>query len=790
VPVTTSYQSALTSLLAKAEVNLASAKAGDPQLEATLALGRLSGALGEARAVGLLLSAVDSAEALGREELGRAAVIELGRCLVRGRDVVLGRGNLDRGLGEAQRASDDLVPEHVALAALGLVEAWLAEGDLQRAQATLALAPRKSPHLQLGIALLALANDDRSAAAEALQAGLAACAKLQDPISAATLGSEIERTLGSLHQPTTGERIDQLSPEGLRTTLRSILQICDAPNEDPWSAAADVLRRLHGAAGVELEVGGIKTQSPSGADLQPERELEEGVVSARFQGGELNEERDFLSRLILKVCQRMTAPSQRASERVLQMLDRLLESDLEGSQFFELATQLAVEATGAARGRLIRLTSGAANPWEVGEADSFVSRSLLRHVVLTGRPLLLEDASDAPPVAVGESVGAKGLRSVVAAPLFGRRGRVLGVLYLDDPGTIGRFGAAEAAVVAGFAARLGSQLENDLRAQLRSAAQPRSGTELPIPVQFLDSARGSDVPLLISGESGVGKEHLARRIHAESQRSEKPFVVAACGAIASELLESELFGHEAGAFTGAVGAREGLFQRANGGVLFFDGLQDASPRLQAELLRAVESGEIRPLGGAPQTVDVRVVASYMGDPQQGVSEGRLRQDLYYRLSVLQLRLPPLRERGHELESLVQALLTRLGEPERKLTAKAMARLTAYTWPGNLRELQASLERAMVEAGSETLQARHFRFKAPIRRLGEAPLRLNSRQLHVVSTLLPGQVLRNADHAAAWGVSPATAWRDLVGLAKAGLLHAEGKGRGALYRAVSDPTRVG
>ena len=110
--VSSSYQSALQSLLAKAEVNLASAKAGDPQLEATLALGRLSAALGEARAVGLLLSAVDSAEALGREELGRAAVIELGRCLVRGRDVALGRGNLDRGLGEAQRANDGLVPEH------------------------------------------------------------------------------------------------------------------------------------------------------------------------------------------------------------------------------------------------------------------------------------------------------------------------------------------------------------------------------------------------------------------------------------------------------------------------------------------------------------------------------------------------------------------------------------------------------------------------------------------------------------------------------------------------------
>ncbi|MBL4847348.1 MAG: sigma-54-dependent Fis family transcriptional regulator [Planctomycetes bacterium] len=787
--MSTSHQSALITLLAAAEVKLASAKAGDPELEATLALGRLSAALGEARAIGLLLSAVDSAEALGREEIGRTAVIELGRCLVRGRDVALGRGNLDRGLGEAQRSDDALVPEHVALAALGLVEAWLADGDLQRAQASLALAPRRSPHLHLCTALLALANDDRASAAKSLQVGLAACAGLSDPISVAALGSEFERALGSLHEPSVGERIDALSVGDLRTTLRSIITICDAPNEDPWSAAADVLRRLQGAAGVELEVSGIKTQSPSGTEFVSDREFEEGAVSVRLSGGEANEERDFLSRLVLKVCQRMTAPSQRASERVLQMLDRLLESDLEGSHFFDLATQLAVEATGAARGRLVRLSSGLASPWEVGEADTFVSRSLLRHVVLTGRPLLLEDASDAPPVAVGESVGAKGLRSVVAAPLFGRRGRVLGVLYLDDPGTIGRFGAAEATVVAGFAARLGPQLENDLRAELRSKAQPGGSPALPVPVQFLESARDSDVPLLISGESGVGKEHLARRIHAESKRAERPFVVAVCGAIAAELLESELFGHEAGAFTGAQGRREGLFQRADGGVLFFAGLQDASPRLQAELLRAVETGEIRPLGGTPKTVNVRVVATYMGDPQQGVSEGRLRQDLYYRLSVLQLRLPPLREREHELETLVHALLTRLGEPERELTAKAMARLRAYTWPGNLRELQAVLERALVEAGSETLQARHFRFRARIRPPGETPLRLNSRQLHVVSTLLAGQVLRNTDHAKSWGVSPATAWRDLTGLVKAGLLRAEGKGRGALYRAVADPARV-
>jgi len=143
----------------------------------------------------------------------------------------------------------------------------------------------------------------------------------------------------------------------------------------------------------------------------------------------------------------------------------------------------------------------------------------------------------------------------------------------------------------------------------------------------------------------------------------------------------------------------------------------------------------------------------------------------------------LRDRMSELPSLVGELLARLGAPERELSAKALSRLQSHSWPGNLRELQATLERALVEAGPEPLKASHLRFKSPVRASGQAaPLRLNPRQLHLVESLTPGQVVKNADHAASWGISPATAWRDLVGLAKAGLLVAEGKGRGAIYRA--------
>jgi hypothetical protein len=772
----------LSSLLAEAELALASAKSGDPQLEASLNLGRLASARGEPRAVGLLLSAIDAAEALGREDVGRSAVLELGRCLVRGGDVVLGRGNLERALGEAQRAEDPRVEEHVALAALGLVEAWLAEGDLERAQATLALAPREAPQRALAQALLEIARGEGQAAVAFLEQVLSDCDALADPISAATLAHEARGALAALRTPSAEEQLCQVSADDLRVTLSAIVGLCDTGREDTWSFAADALRRLQGARAVELEIGKARVRSPARVEFDADRELSEGLVTARFQGGEAGE-RDLLSRIVLKVCQRLTASSLEASGRVLQMLDRLLESDLEGSQFFELATQLAVEATGAARGRLVRLPSGSESGWSGSEESSFVSRSLLRHVVLTGRPLLLEDAREAPPASAGESVGAKGLRSVVAAPLFGRRGRVLGVLYLDDPGAAARFGAAEAAVVAGFAARLGTHLENDLRARLRPSAPTAICSHL-LPAKLVESARSSDAPVLVAGESGVGKEHFARAVHAESSRAERPFVVLACGTVADELLESELFGHEVGAFTGANARRDGLFQRAEGGVLLLDGLQDASPRLQAELLRAVESGEVRPLGGTVQTVRVRVLATYQGDPLQGVREGRLRQDLYYRLSVLRIDLPPLRERRAEIRALIRGLLDRLGAAEREVTAKAMARLEAYPWPGNLRELQASLERALLEADGDTLRARHFRLEAPARLSGE-PLRLNPRQLHVMTTLTPGRALRTGDHAANWSVSAATAWRDLTGLVKAGVLQAEGKGRGAVYRRSPD-----
>ncbi|MEW6775607.1 MAG: sigma 54-interacting transcriptional regulator [Bdellovibrionota bacterium] len=200
----------------------------------------------------------------------------------------------------------------------------------------------------------------------------------------------------------------------------------------------------------------------------------------------------------------------------------------------------------------------------------------------------------------------------------------------------------------------------------------------------------SHVPVLILGESGSGKELLAAGIHDASSRGGKAFIPINCGAIPEELAESELFGHEKGAFTGAAADRRGLFEEADGGTVFLDEIGDLPPPLQVKLLRVLESGEIRPVGSSlPRRVDVRVIAATHRDLPSLVREGKFREDLYYRLAVMPLRLPPLRERLEDIPLLSSVLLP----PGRKLSKRAFEKLETQHFPGNVRELRNLLERA-------------------------------------------------------------------------------------------------
>ncbi|AMV72896.1 iron-sulfur cluster-binding sigma-54-dependent transcriptional regulator [Desulfuromonas sp. DDH964] len=206
--------------------------------------------------------------------------------------------------------------------------------------------------------------------------------------------------------------------------------------------------------------------------------------------------------------------------------------------------------------------------------------------------------------------------------------------------------------------------------------------------------------VLIRGESGTGKELTARAIHQQSHRSDKPLVTLNCTTLTDSLLESELFGHKKGAFTGAIGDKKGLFEAANGGTIFLDEIGDITPKLQAELLRVLDSGEIRPVGGnAAVKVDVRLIAATNKNLENGVAEGWFREDLFYRLNVFTITMPPLRSRIDSLPGLVEHFLARASKRVNKtllgIEERAIQAMQCYPWPGNIRELQNIIERAAV-----------------------------------------------------------------------------------------------
>jgi DNA-binding NtrC family response regulator len=220
-------------------------------------------------------------------------------------------------------------------------------------------------------------------------------------------------------------------------------------------------------------------------------------------------------------------------------------------------------------------------------------------------------------------------------------------------------------------------------------------------------AADSSAPVLISGESGVGKELVAQAIHSHSKRAREPFVAINCGALADTLLESELFGHQRGAFTGAVVDHKGVFEQAGGGTVLLDEIGDTTAALQVRLLRVLEESEVRPVGGNRSLrVSARVIAATNVPLEQAVTDGRFRQDLYYRLSVIVIRVPPLRERRADIPLLIGSFLDaankRAGQKKR-LSAEALDALMRYAWPGNVRELANTIERLVVSSRGSLIE---------------------------------------------------------------------------------------
>jgi DNA-binding NtrC family response regulator len=261
-----------------------------------------------------------------------------------------------------------------------------------------------------------------------------------------------------------------------------------------------------------------------------------------------------------------------------------------------------------------------------------------------------------------------------------------------------------------------------LRAQLRVlraelGASRRAGPIVTQDAGFAESLQlaadvaESALPVLVTGESGTGKELVAQLVHEQSGRR-GPLVAVNCAALPADLVESELFGHVRGAFTGALADREGRFGRAQGGTLFLDELADVPPAVQVKLLRVLQSGEYERVGeGTPRRADVRVVAATNRDLEAAMREGTFREDLYYRLAGVRLRLPPLRERPGDVALLAEHLAGRYaeaaGRPAPPWSGAALAALTAYRWPGNVRELQNAVERAVVLARGGPVDLRHL-----------------------------------------------------------------------------------
>jgi two-component system response regulator AtoC len=255
---------------------------------------------------------------------------------------------------------------------------------------------------------------------------------------------------------------------------------------------------------------------------------------------------------------------------------------------------------------------------------------------------------------------------------------------------------------------LRAQLEHKYRFDNLVGESPEMLTAFKTVRQVAPSAAS----VLLLGESGTGKELFAQALHQNSPRLNKPFIKVACAALPETLLESELFGHEKGSFTGALFTRAGRFEMANGGTLFLDEIGDISPTVQVKLLRFLEQREFERVGGNKTfKVDVRIVCATHRDLEKRVAEGTFREDLYYRLNVIQVHIPPLRDRGNDIALLAHHFLAKYadanGKDVRKISDDALARLLRHPWPGNVRELENAIERAVVLADSPTLGEHQF-----------------------------------------------------------------------------------
>ncbi|MBN9160287.1 MAG: sigma 54-interacting transcriptional regulator [Myxococcales bacterium] len=408
----------------------------------------------------------------------------------------------------------------------------------------------------------------------------------------------------------------------------------------------------------------------------------------------------------------------------LKNLDELLEAMLDA----------VIDVTGAEKGLVLLLdeaygSDGSAsgqggkpvirasrqvNREAITDTTGAISDSIVRRVLDSGRPVIVSDALSDDTFRTSESVVALRLSSVMCAPLVSQ-GHVTGALYVGNDRVKGLFQKSQLDLLSIFAGQASLILQNAMLLSALRADKEKLAAELkdkrfgevigvcPSMMEVfrkLQKVATTDISVLITGETGTGKELIARELHRRSNRAQGPFIVINCGAIPENLIESELFGHVKGAFTGAIASRPGKFQAADKGTLFLDEIGELPLNLQVKLLRALQERVVFRVGDSkPEKVDIRVVAATNRVLEDEIKGGRFREDLYYRLNVVNIWLPPLRERGDDVLIIAKALLSKYAEELHSsvqgFTPQALAAIRKNNWPGNIRQLENRLKKALV-----------------------------------------------------------------------------------------------
>ncbi len=426
--------------------------------------------------------------------------------------------------------------------------------------------------------------------------------------------------------------------------------------------------------------------------------------------------------------------------KALSTISETINTIYEIDELLKKILDIALKTVNAQRGMVLIFDREAPDRLQVKVAHNIdtapeqpldrFSRSVVDAAIKSGETLISYNVLEDERFSSAQSITEQKIVAAACLPLR-IKSQLIGAIYIDSSETRGQFRPEMEPFLTAFAHQAAIAIENAqmydrLRTENRrlrktlEAKNEISGIigRSPAMLKVLDTIRSvadTQATVLILGESGTGKELVARALHYNSQFRDRPFIACFCGSLPETLLESELFGHKAGSFTGATHDKKGLFEEANGGTFFLDEIGDISPKVQGQLLRVLQEREIKRIGeNFTRKIDVRIVAATNKDLKKEVEEGRFREDLYYRLNVITIYMPPLRARGDDVILLAQHFLDQAVKKANKsvqgFTEDALEAMRKYRWPGNVRELENCIERAVLLARGEFITAKDLQIK--------------------------------------------------------------------------------